>query len=145
MRVLIDGDASPIKEIAINICKEFKICCIIYLDYAHEYTSDYTEVIFCDKHKDSVDLRISNDCIKNDIVVTQDYGLATLILSKGGVVVHNNGYIIDDKNIDSLLESRYIGNKLRSKTRIKGPKKRTIDDDIKFSKILRFLLGGKYE
>ena len=142
MRVLIDGDASPVKELAINICKEFNKCCIIYLDYAHEYESDYADVIFCDKHKDSVDLRISNDCMKDDIVITQDYGLATLILSKGGVVVHNNGYIINNNNIDSLLESRYLGNKLRGKTRIKGPRKRTIDDDIKFSNTLRFLLGG---
>ena len=142
MRVLIDGDASPIKEIATNICKEFDICCIIYLDYAHEYSSDYAKVIFCDKHKDSVDLRISNDCQKDDIIVTQDYGLATLALSKGAKVIHNNGYIIDNTNIDSLLESRYIGNKLRGKTRIKGPRKRTLDDDIKFSNILRFLLGG---
>ena len=142
MRVLIDGDASPVKELAINICKEFNIKCIIYLDYAHEYESDYADVIFCDKHKDSVDLRISNDCMKDDIVITQDYGLATLILSKGGVVVHNNGYIINNNNIDSLLESRYLGNKLRGKTRIKGPRKRTIDDDIKFSNTLRFLLGG---
>lgn len=142
MRVLIDGDASPVKEITINICKEFNVCCIIYLDYAHEYESDYAKVIFCDKHKDSVDLKISNDCLKNDIVITQDYGLATLILSKGAKVVHNNGFIIDNNNIDTLLESRYIGNKLRGKTRIKGPRKRTSEDDLKFSCTLRFLLGG---
>ena len=145
MRVLIDGDASPVKEIAINICHIFNICCIIYMDYAHEYTSDYAKIIYCDKHKDSVDIRISNDCQTNDIVVTQDYGLATLILSKGAKVIHNNGYIIDDNNIDSLLESRYLGNKLRRKERIKGPRKRYVEDDLKFSSTLKFLLGGKYE
>ena len=145
MRVLIDGDASPVKEIAINICKEFKICCIIYLDYAHEYESDYAEVIFCDKHKDSVDLRISNDCLKDDIVITQDYGLATLILAKGGIVIHNNGFIIDNKNIDLLLDSRYLSNKLRGKVKLKNPRKRTDNDNKNFSNTLRNLLGGKYE
>ena len=142
MRVLIDGDASPIKEIAINICKDFNICCIIYMDYAHEYESNYAQIVYCDKHKDSVDIRISNDCLKDDIVVTQDYGLATLILSKGGKVIHNNGFIIDNNNIDTLLESRYIGNKLRGKERIKGPRKRSSEDDLKFSNTLKFLLGG---
>lgn len=142
MRVLIDGDASPIKEIAINICKDFNIFCIIYMDYAHEYESNYAQIVYCDKHKDSVDIRISNECLKDDIVVTQDYGLATLILSKGGKVIHNNGFIIDNNNIDTLLESRYIGNKLRGKERIKGPRKRSSEDDLKFSNTLKFLLGG---
>ncbi len=143
MRVLVDGDASPVKDACINVCKKYGICCIIYMDYAHEYSSDYATVIFCDKGKDSVDLKISNECLKDDIVITQDYGLATLILAKGGVVVHNNGYVIDNFNIDTLLEQRYIGSKLRGKTKIKGPRKRTDLDDLNFMKMLDSLLGGK--
>ena len=142
MRVLIDGDASPIKEIAINICIKYDVCCIIYMDYAHEYSNDYAKIVFCDKGKDSVDLKISNDCIKDDIVITQDYGLATLALSKGCIVLHNNGFIINNSNIDTLLESRYIGSKLRGKVRIKGPKKRSMEDDLRFSNSLNNLLGG---
>lgn len=145
MRVLVDGDASPVKDITICLCKEFGVKCIIYMDYSHEYESDYAEVIFCDKGRDSVDLVIGNKCQKNDIVITQDYGLAMLILSKGGIVIHNNGYIINSSNIDTLLESRYISNKLRSHVRIKGPKKRTKLDDLNFSKTLRNILGGNYE
>ena len=142
MRVLIDGDASPVKEICIDVCKKYDICCIIYMDYAHEYSSDYAKIIFCDKGKDSVDLKISNDCIKNDIVITQDYGLATLALAKGCTVVHNNGYIINNFNIDTLLEQRYIGSKLRGKTKIKGPRKRNDLDDLNFMRTLDSLLGG---
>lgn len=145
MRVLIDGDASPVKELTICLCKEFGVECIIYMDYAHEYESSYATVIFCDKGRDSVDLKISNNCLKNDIVITQDYGLATVILAKGGKVLRNNGFIIDEKNIDTLLESRYLGKKLRDKVKIKGPKKRTDQDDKNFSKMLRILLGGNYE
>ncbi|MCR5462493.1 MAG: DUF188 domain-containing protein [bacterium] len=145
MRVLIDGDASPVKDITICLCKEFGVKCIIYMDYSHEYESNYAEVIFCDKGRDSVDLKISNNCLKDDIVITQDYGLATVILAKGGKVLHNNGFIIDEKNIDSLLESRFLGKKLRDKVKIKGPKKRTDQDDKNFSKMLRILLGGNYE
>ena len=145
MRVLIDGDASPVKDITICLCEEFGVKCIIYMDYSHEYESNYAEVIFCDKGRDSVDLKISNNCLKDDIVITQDYGLATVILAKCGKVLHNNGFIIDEKNIDTLLESRYLGKKLRDKVRIKGPKKRTDQDDKNFSKMLRILLGGNYE
>ena len=142
MRVLIDGDASPIKDEAIKVCQKHNICCIIYMDYAHEYTSSYAEIIFCDKGKDSVDLKISNDCNKDDIVVTQDYGLATLALAKGCTVVHNNGFIINNFNIDTLLNQRYIGSKLRGKVKIKGPRKRNDLDDLNFIKTLDSLLGG---
>ena len=119
MRVLVDGDASPVKDEVICLCKEFGVECIIYMDYSHEYESDYAKVIFCDKGKDSVDLKISNECENSDIVVTQDYGLATLILAKGGLVIHNNGFLIDNKNIDILLDSRYLSNKLRGKVKLK--------------------------
>ena len=145
MRVLVDGDASPVKDEVICLCKEFGVECIIYMDYSHEYESDYAKVIFCDKGKDSVDLKISNECENSDIVVTQDYGLATLVLAKGGLVVHNNGFLIDNKNIDILLDSRYLSNKLRGKVKLKNPRKRTELDNINFSNTLRNLLGGKYE
>ena len=145
MRVLVDGDACPVKDLTICLSKEFGVKCIIYMDYSHEYESDYAEVIFCDKGRDSVDLVIGNNCEKNDIVITQDYGLAMLILSKGGIVIHNNGYIINSSNIDTLLESRYLSSKLRSHVRIKGPRKRTKTDDLNFSKTLRNVLGGSYE
>jgi len=145
MRVLVDGDASPVKDEVICLCKEFGVECIIYMDYSHEYESSYAKVIFCDKGKDSVDLKISNECEKNDIIVTQDYGLATLILAKGGLVIHNNGFLIDNKNIDILLDSRYLSNKFRGKVKLKNPRKRTELDNINFSNTLRNLLGGKYE
>ena len=142
MRVLVDGDASPVKDITIDLCKKKGVECIIYIDYAHQYESKYAKVVYCDQYRDSVDLKISNDCLKDDIVITQDYGLATLVLSKGGKVLHNNGFIIDNNNIDTLLESRFIGNKLRSHVRIKGPKKRKNEDDLRFSTALENLLGG---
>ena len=142
MRVLIDGDASPVKEIAIDLCSKKGVECIIYIDYAHIYESSYASVIYCDQGKDSVDLKIASNCIKDDIVITQDYGLATLILAKGGVVLHNNGFIIDNNNIDTLLEKRYLGSKLRGHVRIKGPKKREIEDDLRFYEALENLLGG---
>ena len=142
MRVLIDGDASPVKEIAIDLCNKKGVECIIYIDYSHVFESSYASVIYCDQAKDSVDLKISNECLKDDIVITQDYGLATLILAKGGKVLHNNGFIIDNNNIDTLLESRFIGSKLRSHVKIKGPRKRSKEDDLRFSNTLDNLLGG---
>jgi uncharacterized protein YaiI (UPF0178 family) len=70
---------------------------------------------------------------RHDIVVTQDYGLAAMILAKGASVIDQNGMRYTAENIDSLLERRYIGQKIRrGGGRTKGPKKRTREDDGRF-------------
>jgi uncharacterized protein YaiI (UPF0178 family) len=68
---------------------------------------------------------------RDDIVVTQDYGLASMILAKGASAVDQNGMPYISENIDSLLERRYIGQKIRrGGGRTKGPKKRTRERGI---------------
>jgi uncharacterized protein YaiI (UPF0178 family) len=78
---------------------------------------------------------------RHDIVVTQDYGLAAMILAKGALAIDQNGMVYTDDNIDSLLERRYIGQKIRrGGGRTKGPKKRTKDDDECFEAALNKIL-----
>lgn len=142
MRILVDADACPVKDIIIDLASKNNIPVIMYFDYSHEYSSNYATVIFCDKQRDSVDLKIANSFNDGDLIITQDYGLSALILGKGGLVLHNNGFIINNENIDTLLYTRYLGKKLRDKTHIKGPKKRSIEDDIKFQNKLKDLIEG---
>jgi uncharacterized protein YaiI (UPF0178 family) len=80
----------------------------------------------------------------NDIVVTQDYGLAAMILAKGASAIDQNGMRYTDKNIESLLEKRYIGQKIRrGGGRTKGPKKRTQEDNRKFEDMFGKMLAFK--
>ena len=48
-----------------------------------------------------------------DIVVTQDFGLAALVLGQGARVLNQNGLIYTEANIDKLLFERYLGQKVR--------------------------------
>ena len=65
------------------------------------------------------------DFKEDDIVITQDYGLASLALTRKAKVLHVSGKIIDNDNIDELLLSRYLSSKeRRSNVHLKGPKKR---------------------
>lgn len=126
MVILVDGDACPdlleIKELA----KYYLIEMIVFVDYAHIIQDDYFKVIFCEVGKDSVDQAIVNVCKKGDLVISQDYGLASLVLLKGAKVLHPSGKIINDENIDRLLMDRYVSFKQRRMNkRIKGPVKRT--------------------
>jgi len=126
MRILIDGDACPQKEDILSIANKYHKDVLIFVDFAHEINDQlYTEVISCDVGHDSADMQILNKVQKNDLVITQDYGLAALVLSKGAFVLHISGMIIDNNNIDELLFRRYGGAKLRKvKKHLKGPSAR---------------------
>ena len=70
---------------------------------------------------------------KGDLVVTQDYGLAAMVLAKGGKAINQNGLIYSQQNIDTLLFTRHIAKKVRmSGGHTKGPRKRTKQQDEDF-------------
>ena len=79
-----------------------------------------------------------------DIVVTQDYGLAAMALGKGARIVNQNGLIYTNDNIDKLLMERHIGAKVRrSGGRTKGPAKRTKEDNERFEATFMMLFDSK--
>ena len=144
MRILIDGDGCPQKEQIISIANEYHLKVILFVDYAHVMNHDLCEVRYCEIGQDSVDLMVTNEVKKNDLVITQDYGLAALVLNKGAKVLHVNGMVIDCHNIDELLYQRYLGHQNRKLDKhIKGPKKRTLQDQNQFIDQLKLLIGEK--
>lgn len=141
MRILIDGDACPQKEEIAKIAREYDVSVIVYMDYAHiSCCKDYI-IKYCMVGKDSVDMLIVKDVQENDIVITQDYGLASLVLAKNALVLHVSGMMIDKNNIEELLLRRYVGYKERKQNKhLKGPRKRTKQDEAYFIAQLRSLL-----
>ncbi|BBE31210.1 UPF0178 protein [Tepiditoga spiralis] len=133
MRILVDGDACPVKNIIIEIAKKYNIEVIIFASTDHNINIDYAKIIKVAPGRDSVDLVLINSSKEKDIVITNDYGLASLALSKKTIPISFSGIIFNEFNIDSFLMSRYLGAKSRrSGKNIKGPSKRTKEDDIKF-------------
>ncbi|MGL5695018.1 MAG: YaiI/YqxD family protein [Peptostreptococcaceae bacterium] len=142
MKILIDGDGCPVIKLSINLAKEFNKEALIICDTAHDFSKYNVETITVSKGNDSADFFIVNKVNKGDIVVTQDYGLAAMVLSKGGYVINQNGLVYNNENIDQLLFMRHVSKKVRQGGgRTKGPKKRTKDDDIKFKEGLIKLLS----
>ena len=85
---------------------------------------------------DAVDYKLISLCHREDIVVSQDYGVAAMALGKGAYAIHQSGKWYTDENIDEMLMERHINKKARrssSKNHIKGPKKRTGEDDEHFA------------
>jgi uncharacterized protein YaiI (UPF0178 family) len=94
-----------------------------------------------DKEADSVDFALMGLLTRNDIVVTQDFGLAAMVLGKGARAVNQSGLVFTDENIDKLLMERHIGQKVRrGGGRTKGPSKRTKEDNGRFEAVFAALL-----
>jgi len=143
MRIMVDADACPVKEIILKHAKKHNLEVHMFFDNSHVYKDGYSTVYILDKGADSVDYALINKSEKGDIVVTQDYGVATMALSKNAYPINQNGLIYDDDNIMSLLTQRATNQKLRKHKKMKGPKKRTGEMDQKFDEKLSFLIKSK--
>ena len=142
MQILVDADACPVKQIIVRLAKQRNIPVTMLIDTSHELNDGYSKIITVDKEADSVDYALMGLLTREDIVVTQDYGLAAMVLGKGARAVNQNGLVFTDKNIDKLLMERHIGQKIRrSGGRTKGPVKRTKEDDARFEAAFENLLG----
>ena len=136
MRVFIDADACPVVSIVENISKKYNIPVTLLCDTNHVLTSEYSEVIVVGAGADAVDYKLISICHRGDIVVSQDYGVAAMALGKGAFAIHQSGKWYTNDNIEQMLMERHLNKKARRssyKNHIKGPKKRTEEDDERFT------------
>ena len=135
IKVLVDADACPVKEIIERIAKKLEIPVLMLIDTSYILTSDYSEIISVSKAPDAVDFALINRTNRGDIVVTQDYGVAAMALGKGAYAIHQSGKIYTNHNIDQMLMERHIAKKSRrAGERPRGNiKKRSGADDEHFA------------
>lgn len=144
MRVLIDADGCPVVDICIRLADKNGIECHIFCDTSHEFSSDTAIVHTVTKGADSADFELTNFAKKGDIVVTQDYGLASMALSRGAVVINQDGLEYTSYNIDGLLFARYTAKKIRSAGgRLRGAPKRVKSLDCDFEEKLSKIIFSK--
>ena len=144
MRVLVDADACPVKNIIEEECIKRNVKVVMFIDTSHELYSDYSEIVTVSKGIDSVDLKIVSEVEKGDIVVTNDFGLASILLAKGAIPISPNGLIFDNNNIERLLFERHlVKESVRKNKKHKKIKKRTKGNDDAFYKSFVSLLEKK--
>ena len=146
MKVLIDADACPVVDIAVSLCREYRTECLLFCDTAHEMHREGAATFVFDQGADSVDFALIQRVEKGDVVVTQDYGLASMCLAKQVTVLHQDGWEYTQYNIDALLFSRHEARKFRaSGGRTKGPHKRQKCQDDAFYKSMKKILQNKVQ
>ena len=133
MKVLIDADACPVVDLAIAACRRYGVSCLLLCDTAHALYREGAETLVVDKGADSVDLALVNRAAPGDLVITQDYGLASMCLARQARVLHQDGWEYTSYNIDALLFQRHASREYRAAGgRLKGPAKRKSDQDKAF-------------
>ena len=143
MKIFVDADACPVIDIVEDIATKYNIPVTLLCDTNHVLTSDYSEVIVVGAGADAVDYKLISICHRGDIVVTQDYGVAAMALGKGAFAIHQSGKWYTNENIHQMLMERHLNKKARrasSRNHIKGPRKRTEEDDQRFAESFEKLL-----
>ena len=139
MKVLVDADACPVKDIVIDVTARKSLPVVLVSSLSHYSPKDlpsHVESIYVEAGPDAADFRIVKLADSEDIIITQDYGLASLLLPKGCTVLHHKGFTYTDENIDYLLETRYMGAMIRKGGgRTKGPKPLSKEDRKAFSEL----------
>ncbi|KAB8138523.1 YaiI/YqxD family protein [Gracilibacillus oryzae] len=144
MKIYVDADACPVIDTIIKEAKDFHINVVLVKSYSHFSLQEYPEnvkVSYVDSGADAADYKIVGMAKSNDLIVTQDYGLAALGLEKGCFVLHHIGFHYTKEKIDQMLDERHRKAKARKAGfRTKGPKKLDYSQKESFRNSLRKLL-----
>jgi len=145
MKIVIDADSCPVINLIEKIARKEGLDVLIVKNLDHNIVSGYSKVVTVDKGSDMADFYIVNNVDKGDIVVTQDYGLAAMVLAKKSYPITPNGRVIDENNIENILEVRHFNKIQKTKhRRYVKHKKRSNSMDEDFANNL-ILLIQKYK
>ncbi|MGK9107099.1 YaiI/YqxD family protein [Staphylococcus warneri] len=143
-QIIIDGDACPVVSSVIELTQETGIFVTIIRSFSHFSTQidpEHVRTVYVDDGPESVDYKIVQLASSEDIVITQDYGLASLLLNKVKFVMHHKGFLFNDNNIQQLLDQRYINAQIRKQGgRHKGPPPFTRQDRQHFEHQFKLLI-----
>lgn len=144
MEIFVDADACPVVKVVEKVAKENRVEVCLLCDTNHVLQSDYSVIKVIGEGADAVDFALVSLCKSGDIVVTQDYGVAAMVLGKNAYAIHQSGRWYTNDNIDQLLMERHMAKAARrakSKHHLSGPRKRTLEDDKQFEESFRKLIA----
>ncbi len=141
MKIIIDADACPktVLSICLKLGHQYGIAVWTVASFNHNIESDHHIIVGSDTQE--ADLKVINLAEKGDLAVTQDWGLAAMLLGKKVRSLSPAGKEFRPETIEFMLEERETKAKYRrSGGRTKGPKKRNNDDDLNFSASLERII-----
>ncbi|MBQ9010538.1 MAG: YaiI/YqxD family protein [Clostridia bacterium] len=147
MTIYVDADACPVIRVIEEVSAKMHVPVVFLCDEHHVLTPGTGRVQVVASGPDAVDLALINQCRGGDLVITQDYGVAALALGKGAYGLHPGGKQYTDENISGLLMDRHLAGRARrsGKRHLRGPAKRTPEDDRRFRESLERIILAQAE
>ena len=78
MKILVDADACPVKEIIEKVAKQKNIEVVMYIDSSHILSSDYSKIVTSLLHRITALRRLHSDAVRMQSV-TADLFMITII------------------------------------------------------------------
>lgn len=142
MRVLVDADACPVLALIRHLCAWAGVPVTTVASFRHEIGGP--DHVMVGPEPEAADMAIINRTARGDVVVTQDWGLAALVLAKGARALSPWGHVFQPDEMAGRLEQRALNARLRrGGVRLPGPRRRTAADDQAFAAALAALLAEK--
>ena len=161
--LIIDADACPVTREALACAREARVPVLIAgnstqnlarrirrddpRDAEHARGRDgshpgfWAEILDVSCGADSADFAIVERLQPGDVVVTQDIGLASMVLGRGAAAIGVRGHVYNKATIDMQLFIRHEEKKVRrAGGRTQGPSAFTEDDRERFRRNLTQLL-----
>jgi uncharacterized protein YaiI (UPF0178 family) len=141
--IWVDADACPVKDIILQEAERHEIPVNYVASYNHRLSLSHplARLVTVDAGYQSADMYIINHVKPLDIVITDDYGLACLVLGKGCLSLGTRGKEYTKDNISFFLMNRHISQQTaKAGGKRKGPRPLSVEEIDCFRQNLRKLL-----
>lgn len=146
--IFIDADACPVTRDALGIARTRGVPVVLVANETQNF-SRYAErqgvdTVQVGSGRDAADFAIIERLDPEDIVVTQDLGLAAMVLGRGAVAMSPRGRVYSAITIDAELAVRHAEQQhRRSGGRTKGPSPFEDEDRERFASSLKRVLSER--
>lgn len=143
MKILIDADACPrgVLEICQRLGHIHGVQVWTVASFNHNIQGEHHIVV--GNAPQEADMKLVNISKAGDVAITQDWGLAAMLLGRGVSCLSPTGKEYRNENIDFLLEERNVkARHRRGGGRTRGPRKRRSQEDARFEAALKRVLGS---
>ncbi|MCZ0755571.1 YaiI/YqxD family protein [Anoxybacillus sp. J5B_2022] len=113
MTIFVDADACPVKHEIFSLARQYNVESVFVSSYNHFSHDQTMKWVYVDTEKEAVDLYIVNHAHRGDVVVTQDIGLASMLVNRQIYVVSPRGSVYREEEMGQRLYARYLQAKQR--------------------------------
>ena len=137
--IFVDADACPVVSETVDLARQASLSVVVVHNRHHEIerNEEHVTVKESGDRSDAADHYIFNNLTEDDLVVTDDLGLAALVLSRGADVIRFRVDRPTRDDIEMRLAMREASRRERAKkNRVTGPSEFTEKDRRRFRHVL---------